>query len=762
MAKPLPCRSLLCATSLALLATSPVAAWEWESRGIGGGGALYSPSISPHDPNLVFLATDMSAVFRSADFGASWTTLHFARLQGGVETQVRFTSDPSRLYAVDLGDDLRTPVRSTDGGATWAALATDPTWGEAYTLWADPASTERLLLASYSELFSSSDGGASFAAVHSAPDEHVAGVLWDGAKVWAGARDGLLLSTDGGGTFAPAAVSGIPADEEMVSMAGAREGGAVRLYAVTLAAGSVWPGITGGEHWSYAGVYRLDPPATTWARVTSGIAGGAHPFFVATASDDLDVAWLAGGDGDTSAPVVFRTTDGGASWASVLDTAGNGNVATGWSGAGGDTDWWYGEYALGFAVAPHEENRAILSDLGYAHVTTDGGASWRAAYVRPQDTNPAGAPTPPGLAYTGNGLEDTSAWALHWASRDELVASFTDIRGLRSTDRGRSWTAGSALGLPHNTTYHVVQHPTTGALFAATSSVHDLYQSTYLADGRIDGGSGSVVTSTDAGATWAQLHDLGHPVVWLAVDPTDGDSLYASVVHSTEGGVYVTHQLGQGSAATWARLAAPPRTEGHPLVVTVLADGAILASYSGRRDSNGAFTESSGVFLSTDGGGSWLDRSDPGMRRWTKDVVVDPHDPTQATWYAAVFSHWGAPPNEVGGLYRTSDRGASWSRASDLYRVESVTVSPTDPGSAWVTTETEGLWHTPDLDAAQPAFARVEDYPFRHPLRLFHDPHDPGQLWVTSFGNGLRVRVLGVFFDGFESGATGGWSATVP
>ena len=32
---------------------------EWIPRGIGGGGALFSPSISPHNSDEVFIACDM-------------------------------------------------------------------------------------------------------------------------------------------------------------------------------------------------------------------------------------------------------------------------------------------------------------------------------------------------------------------------------------------------------------------------------------------------------------------------------------------------------------------------------------------------------------------------------------------------------------------------------------------------------------------------------------------------------------------------------
>ena len=71
----------------------------WESRGPGGGGALFSPSINPHDVDELFMATDMSGVFHSKDFGRSWETLSFRTLQGGFNSQFRFTADPRTASA---------------------------------------------------------------------------------------------------------------------------------------------------------------------------------------------------------------------------------------------------------------------------------------------------------------------------------------------------------------------------------------------------------------------------------------------------------------------------------------------------------------------------------------------------------------------------------------------------------------------------------------------------------------------------------------
>jgi len=43
------------------------------SLGLGGGGAIYEPVISPHDPAIMFVACDLGALYRSTDGGHNWT-----------------------------------------------------------------------------------------------------------------------------------------------------------------------------------------------------------------------------------------------------------------------------------------------------------------------------------------------------------------------------------------------------------------------------------------------------------------------------------------------------------------------------------------------------------------------------------------------------------------------------------------------------------------------------------------------------------------
>ncbi|MBC7885456.1 MAG: hypothetical protein H7X99_08265, partial [Saprospiraceae bacterium] len=81
----------------------------WNPRGIGGGGALFSPSINPLNPNEYYIACDMSELFHTVDFGLSYTQVHFDQFQGGHNSKVCYTSTPGLLYSVRYVNDIATP-----------------------------------------------------------------------------------------------------------------------------------------------------------------------------------------------------------------------------------------------------------------------------------------------------------------------------------------------------------------------------------------------------------------------------------------------------------------------------------------------------------------------------------------------------------------------------------------------------------------------------------------------------------------------------
>jgi len=91
----------------------------WSPRGIGGGGALFSPAINPANNDEYFVACDLSALFHTTDDGLHYNLVHFNELQGGHNSKVCYTATAGLLYCVHYANDQIVPVKSTDGGATW-------------------------------------------------------------------------------------------------------------------------------------------------------------------------------------------------------------------------------------------------------------------------------------------------------------------------------------------------------------------------------------------------------------------------------------------------------------------------------------------------------------------------------------------------------------------------------------------------------------------------------------------------------------------
>jgi hypothetical protein len=52
------------------------------------------------------------------------------------------------------------------------------------------------------------------------------------------------------------------------------------------------------------------------------------------------------------------------------------------------------------------------------------------------------------------------------------------------------------------------------------------------------------------------------------------------------------------------------------------------------------------------------------------------------------------------------------------------------------------VWLSSDINAGTPSFSQVTSYPFRQPERVLFNPFDSNEVWVTSFGNGMKVGYL--------------------
>ena len=738
----------------------------FESMGTCGGGATTQPSISPFNDQLYYITSDMSPVFRSENAGADWSPIPYYELTGkGQHTRVEFTSDPNILYSFGYTGypNPHEPKKSVDGGLTWDVLPGDPTNGNVWQLFADPASTQRVLLTDYSKAYISVDGGNTFSTmITSSSSVYIGGVFWDSTDIYVAANTGetsgsalLWVSNDGGATFNSEPVNGdFPTDHFFRYMEGVKVSGQVKLYAVTMF--SSFGGLNFTEYWGPTRkVLRLDHGAGSWTSLDSnGLSlasggGAVHPNIIGTCSSDPEVVYL----GCYHAPgmEVYRSNNGGDSWTQVLDCDNfdqNINIATGWIGAGSSSfNWWWSGPVIGLDVAQGNSDVVVITDYMSSHHTRNGGSTWEALYVKPSELNPIGTDTPDGLPYESNGLEITSCWDVHWYSPDDVFASYTDLQGFISHDGGNSWSNNYSYPANYNTTYTVVPSPDGSKAYACVSDKHDMYGSIYLTDALIDPGTGEIFETSDNGLTWTVTHDFGRVVMDMAIDANNPNRFYACIANSIDGGIYYSDDYG----TTWSQLTSPPRTEGHPIEIEVLADGTLVAVFSARYSSS-QFTASSGVFVSEDNGLTWLDRSDIGMHYWTMDLEIAPDN--DSVWYASVRSHWGINNLEQGGVYRSTDRGVSWARIKDFYRVWSVTVHPTNPDVAYVCThdDQDGLQYTENLTSSSPVFERVDGYHFANPNRVIFNPYDENEIWVASFGNGLKKGIVSSGPTDFDEG----------
>jgi len=724
------------------------------SKGVGGGGALFSPSINPSNHDEYYVSCDMGELFHTTSFGTAYDQVHFSEMIGGHHTRVNFTNTPGLLFTIRYINEIPTPVKSTDNGQTWSTLPGNPDPYEyTYTLYVDYTNPSRILISQYGSIYFSSNGGNSFVNIHNAVNSGsgvvVGGVLYDGNNIFIGTNDGVLVSTNGGTSWSIPTIPGLPSTERIWAFTAAKAGGITRFYCITALESDIYVGVVGSDYWGFAkGVYAVDYGIGNWVSKAGGLNfNNDFPMFIDMANNDIQTVYLAGSNSN-GFPDIIKSVNGGNSWTHVFNTANNLNIQTGWSGSGGDRGWGYGECPFGFDVADNDPNVLIFSDFGFVHTSQNGGNSWSQAYVSPEDENPSGSNTPQFQYYASAGLENTTNWQLHWVNQNNMWACFSDIRGIRSQDSGETWSF-DYTGHTANSSYRVVQL-SNGTLLMGTSNIHDIYQSTYLQDSRLDSNdpNGKIVFSTNGGQSWQNLKVFNHPVYWISIDPNNENIAYASVIHYANGtgigGIYKTVNLHLLASSTWTLLPDPPRTQKHPANIVVLNDGNLVCTYSARRTSSGTFTASSGVFFYNSTNGSWTDVSHPGMYYWTKDIVIDPNDITQNTWYVGVFSGWGGPPNGLGGLYKTINRGQSWIKltGNTLDRVHSCTFNPQNPDQIYITTEIQGLWKSDNINNVNPAFSQVTSYPFQQPVRVFFNPYDPTEMWVSSFGNGIKKGII--------------------
>ncbi len=753
---------------------------EWQSRGMGGGGAVYAPSISPFNPNEAWLSCDMSVISRTFDFGITWRTVGFDTLTGKRNSTVNFTNHPDTMYveAADQYTSKNYPKRSSDAGNTWDIIPSTSYWGSygSFRLYANPGNAKQLVASSYTTICFSNDYGNTFVVMHSASNQgtsslHLAGVFYTNDTIFVSTDKGLIISPNSGlswNSFIPYSTMGISTGtggEGVVSFAGAVSNNLTRFFCVTINNANLTYRTEARDIQYFRKLYRMDWSLTSsWSDITPNLKNADQSlndynfvYQVTMNPDNPDTLYFTG---QTHSPAtangarigtVFKTTDGGNTFSNVFlrnNNPTNSGMTTGWVGAANFSTWEHTWNSIntteGLCIDPNNVNRLMRSDFSIVCTSENGGTTWDQRYVSSGE-HPALTLINRQDLYESNGLQTTVCHWVHWLSPARMLLTYSDLLLNESNDFGITWGfLYDSLWSQKVNDIHMICESPSGRLYAPEGEV--LGNNGDWSDYRLGQAPGKIMFSDDA-THWHLLRNFGAPVNWASFDPNDASVLYTAVqtpLNGTTGGIWKCSGL--PTSPFWSLLPAPPRTEKRPTQVFVLNNGDLLAVY-GARDSTTippagyTFTASSGVFISHDQGMTWVDLCNayPGMQKDARYLTIDPHDPSQNTWFLGMASSGiGSEP----GLYRTTDRGVTWMNVWPGKTVYSVTMHPEKDDEMYVCTANDGLYFATDANTNTPTINAVKSYPFKAPERVFFNPYNADEVWVASLGNGLRVGLV--------------------
>jgi photosystem II stability/assembly factor-like uncharacterized protein len=722
----------------------------WRILGPGGGGAQFYPAVSPHDPNLVLVACDMTGAYISENGGQSWRLFD---LRSPVTFFAFDPQDPKVIYA---GADAL--WRSEDRGRTWSLVY--PSRPDVRLIMPDDHASPVYL--------AHQDPAGRVLALAVDPD--------DSQKLYAtiqeGANVGLYFSSDRGAQWRRVSERELPGGGRQIlidpqsptldrtlyilgeNSVTVREGGrfiprrppeGVR-QATAMSAGFsstgrliIYLAANGERRREFPrGIFISKDGGDSWDEVNARALRNADQFAlvadltsVATSLNHAEVAYISYEDSNAGAGVfhgVAKTQNSGASWELVWRESRDPalNVHDAWITERFGTGW--GEPGISLGVAPNDPNICYRTDDGRTMRTLDGGQTWDAVY-----SARVGERT-----YTTTGIDVTTNYGVFFDPFDarRMFIAYTDIGLFRSEDGGESWTS-STDGVPDrwtNTTYWITFDPEVrGRVWGVMSYVHDLPRPKMWRHADPSRYAGGVCLSEDGGKTW-QPSNKGMPdtaATHILLDPTS--PVYARVLYVTGFGKGVFKSADSGR--TWGpRNDGLPRSE--PFAWRIIRDkNGLLYVILARRSEDGSYgnDRDGALFRSHDGADHWERITLPEGVNGPNGLAIDSENPNRL--YLAA---WGrhAPDGAVdGGIFLSVDGGHDWRNVlSQDQHVYDITVDPRDArilyacgfeSSAWRSTDRGETWH------------RIPGFNFKWGHRVIPDPRNPDWIFVTTFGGSV-------------------------
>jgi len=355
---------------------------HWRSIGPFRGGRTRAVAGVPSRPNLFYIAQVNGGVWRTDDYGRTWTPIFADQPTGSVGCIAVAPSDPNIIY-VGSGEGLQRPdlsvgdgiYRSDDAGNTWVHLGLRD-GQQIPQIAVDPRDPNRVLVAVAGHpygpnqergIFRSVDGGKTFEKVLY-KDENTGGAdvlidpsnpdvayaaLWEARQgpwenaAWNGNGGGIFKSTDNGKTWLPLS-GGLPEGIIQANLAIAPSSSRRLFASIAINTGPV--------------IYRSDDAGETWIRITTdarpaGRIGGGDLAVLKVDPKDPDVVYSA-------SIVSWRSIDGGKTWNAFRGAPGGDDYQNVW-------------------INPTNTEVILMGSDQGAVITVNGGKSWSSWYNQP-------------------------------------------------------------------------------------------------------------------------------------------------------------------------------------------------------------------------------------------------------------------------------------------------------------------------------------------------------------------------------------------
>jgi photosystem II stability/assembly factor-like uncharacterized protein len=605
---------------------------RWRCIGPFRGGRTVAISGVTHQPNAFYMAAVNGGVWKTSDFGNTWTPIFDDQASGSVGALAVAPSDPNILY-VGSGEGLQRPdlavgdgvYKSTDAGKTWTHLGLRDAQ-QITAIVVDPKNPDRVFVAAEGHpygpngergVFRSLDGGKNFEKVlYKDENTGAADLVMDPsnpqilfAALWA-ARvapwevrsgesfvipgSGLYKSTDGGTTWRPV-TKGLPTSAEL-----ARIGIAIspshpqRMY-------------VSAESKKDPGIYRSDDAGESWQFVNGDHRiGGRGPgaMGIAVSPDNPDLIYVAN-------TTTWKSTDAGKTF-------------VGFKGAPGGDD-----YQRIWINPENSQIIALTADQGAA-ISVNAGATWSSWYNQP-------------TAQFYHVTTDTRFPYWVYGAQQESGSAATMSRSDYGEITFREWT------LPGVFEY--------GDIAVDPNDPNIVYGAKLTRTRQDIGEVADIAPEPVRRGEYRYNRTL--PVVFSHLDP---QTLYfaANVLFKTSdqgrSWTVISPDLTRASYELPPNLGAfeagDPEKGKHRGTIYAVAPSFQEA------DTIWAGTDDGKIHITRDGGKNWEDITPPQLKPWSKVSIIEASHFDPGTAYAAInsFRLDDLHPH----IYRTRDFGATW------------------------------------------------------------------------------------------------------